>query len=97
MKYFEAVGIGLDIFLCAILTGQKNTTLSLAAARGAQKQIWFACVFCKFLSWLVQRDHCADQLDGISMGVSNYARAFVGLVLLATILASPVFVIIHFL
>jgi hypothetical protein len=86
VRYFEVVGIGLDIFLCAILTGQKATTLSMAAARAEPGGLWVACRFCAFLPWFVQRNHCADQRAGIGMAGINYFRAIVGLVILALLL-----------
>jgi hypothetical protein len=87
--YLTQVGIAFDMQLNAILGGVAGQTISLRMAQAALRKVWAACVFCKVLSWLVQRDHCADQLGGKPMNDENYFRAFVGLVVLAILLGAP--------
>ena len=41
-----------------------NETVSGHVAREAAAGKHWACVFCKFLSWGVERDHCEDTLAG---------------------------------
>lgn len=91
MSYFVQLGVAFDMMLNAILGGEAGQTLSYRAALAASQKVWGWCVFCRFLSWWVQRNHCANQLAGIGMDGDQYARAFVGLLMLAALLAAPVF------
>lgn len=89
VSYLVQIGIAFDMLLNAFLGGEAGQTISMRAALAAEKRIAFWCVFCRLLSWLVQRDHCADQLAGIPMKFGNYFRAFIGLGALAGVLAIP--------
>jgi len=81
IAYLKAVFVGLDIFLCAILTGQTATTISLAAAYGQEKRILAGCVFCQFLN-IIQPNHCESQLAGLPMSLWSYAK---GLILISAL------------
>jgi hypothetical protein len=87
--YLRQVGIAFDMFMNALLGGVAGQTLSLRAALAARRRVWGWCVLCRFLSWWVQRDHCADQLNGVGMDEDEYFRAMVGLFALALILSAP--------
>ncbi len=91
IDWLEQVGIAFDMMLNAVLGGVAGQTISLRAALASRRHVWFACVFCRFLSWLVQRDHCLDQLTGVRMTGANYLRATAGLLVLAAVLLSPIY------
>ncbi len=93
--YLDAVGVQLDCFLCAIIFGIKGQTISIHAALERKAGKKWACLLCAFLSWLVQHDHCQDQLDGIPMGTTNLFRAFCGLTILFLLLFYPVFYLLN--
>ena len=82
------------MLLNAILGGDAGQTISSRAAVEAKARKPFWCVLCCFLSWLVQHDHCADQLAGIGMDDWQYARAFAGLLVLAALIAGTVHAVI---
>jgi hypothetical protein len=91
MTYFYNVGVAFDMMLNALLGGQAGQTISYrAAVNGLVRHKRFWCVFCRFLSWLVQRNHCEDQLCGIIMDGEQEFRAFIGLLFLAALMATPV-------
>jgi hypothetical protein len=87
LNYLVQIGVAFDMMLNAILGGEAGQTLSYRAAVDAEARKPFWCLFCHFLSWWVQRDHCADQLTGIGMDDWQYLRAFVGLLILAALIA----------
>jgi hypothetical protein len=89
VTYLENLGIALDMFFNALFGGVAGQTISMRAAL-AQKNSQIACWFCQFLSWLIQRNHCADQLDGVMMQPENYFRAGCGLLVLMSLLIGPI-------
>jgi hypothetical protein len=93
--WLTAVFYALDMLLCAILTGRKATTLSMASAQGESKKILAACIFCDFLSLWVQKNHCQKTLAGIPMGENNELRAGLGLLLLAALIWTVAEAAIH--
>lgn len=86
VSYCETVGIQLDELLCAIIFGVRGMTISLHAALEEATGARWACWLCDFLSFWVQRHHCADQRRGLPMGGENYLRAIAGLLLLCVLL-----------
>lgn len=50
-----------------------------------KKERW-ACVACRILSRLVQKDHCRDQIKSVPMQLGNSLRALAGLLALAFLL-----------
>ncbi len=96
-NYFLQLGLAFDMFLNALLGGWAGQTISYRAALGmeARKPAW--CMFCRLLSWLVQRDHCQDQIAGVPMDGEEYFRALIGLLVLAAILATPVVMLVRLL
>jgi hypothetical protein len=74
------------MLLCAIIFGVRGMTISLHAAQEETTGARWACSLCDFLSFWVQRHHCADQRRGLPMGGQNYLRAIAGLLLLCTLL-----------
>jgi hypothetical protein len=96
MTYLTQLGIAFDMMLNAILGGMAGQTISLRAALGAKAGSRVGCVLCRFLAWLVQPNHCADQLNNTPMKPAQYFRAFVGLVVLAVSIAAPaIFIVRH--
>ena len=86
MSYFIEIGVAFDMMLNAILGGQAGQTLSYRAAVAQSRRELWGCLFCHFLAWLVQPQHCIDQLTGTGMKQAQYVRAFLGLAVLAGIL-----------
>lgn len=82
----KGAGIALDETEAAALSGPQGETISIWAAMQARHGSAFAHLVC-FGLWLVQARHCRDQLTGVPMGLSNYARAIVLLILFAPVAA----------
>jgi hypothetical protein len=87
LAYAERVGIEIDTFCNVVfLGGALGQTVSLHAALANRDGKPWGCVFCRFLSVVVQRDHCADQfLAGPTPG-GAYVRA--GMAFLAAFVAA---------
>jgi len=84
-----ADGFGLDRALAALWFGAKNgETISLIVAQWQSAGSVAGCRWCSFLSWAVERDHCAKQLDQTSPATPtlNAVRAAVLLALLSIVL-----------
>ena len=67
--YLDRCGYQLDCFLNALFGGAEDTPISLAAARARlteqrQGRFGWGCVMCRWLSWTVERHHCARQIEG---------------------------------
>ena len=77
----DRAGYMLDCFLCALFGGPENTPISLEAARAKDRGARWGCIMCRFLSWTVERHHCAKQLHGIA--VQRWAALRAGLMLAA--------------
>lgn len=87
MNYFERCGQEFDVAVNVITGGQENETVSYRCAVAARAGKRWGCFMCRLLSWLVQRDHCADQFTagptklfvfiraGIAFGVAGIAIA----------------------
>ena len=97
INYFNQVGIAWDMLWNTFFGGKAGQTLSYRAALGMEAKKPFWCVFCRFLSWLVQRNHCEDQLAGIPMKDENHLRAFGGFVVLSIIFSLPFIWLYHLL
>lgn len=93
ITYFKNVFVAFDMFLNAALGGVAGQTISMRAALAQKLGTPWACVFCRFLSWLVQRDHCQDQLTSVPMTDPEYAKAAGGLIVLAGLLVAPFYLI----
>lgn len=68
-NYLDRIGFQLDCLLYAILGGPEDTPISLGAARARvieqqQRRLGWGCILCRWLSWTVERHHCARQLEG---------------------------------
>lgn len=55
--------------------GDASQTLSVRTALAAERKERWACILCKALGVVVQREHCEKQLDGAPMHPLNYIRA----------------------
>jgi hypothetical protein len=95
ISWAEQVGIAFDMFLNAILGGKAGQTISIRAALASQSGSRLGCLFCRLLSWLVQRNHCADQLAGIGMPFGSYVRALICLIALAWLMATTILAVIR--
>lgn len=71
LAYLARAGIGFDMFINVLTGGAIDQTVSYRVAKAAgwgpngkqQPGRKWACYFCVFLTWFVQRDHCADQFN----------------------------------
>jgi hypothetical protein len=86
-NYCENVGIAFDRLVNAsFLAGDKDETVSLHAALDARAGRRWACVFCRVLSVLVQRNHCADQFLPGTSTPATFIRAGISFAAAFTIL-----------
>ena len=83
-KVLKGEGIALDDAEAAALGAPKGETISLWVALSARHGRVLAHLACLGL-WLVQLRHCRDQLAGVPMQPSNYARAIILLIVFAPI------------
>lgn len=68
-------GIALDKTEAALIGVPNGDTISLYTAMKARHGVFLARVGCAVFSVLIQRHHCAKQLDGTPMKPMNYVRA----------------------
>lgn len=80
-------GIALDKEEAEWLGNTNGETISYWMAVENRHGRTAAHLFCAAL-WLVQANHCRDQLIGVPMQPSNYVRAIVLLILFAPIAAT---------
>lgn len=73
--YIERCGIEFDVAVNVLFGGQLSQTVSFRAALAQRAGKTWGCVFCKILSVLVQRDHCADQFIPGSSTPATFIRA----------------------
>lgn len=87
--FFERVGIEFDIAINVLTGGPLGWTVSQRAAYGAGwrpspdpataqrtgKRKPGCCVFCRFLSLVVQRGHCSLQFTNKPSSIPTYIRA----------------------
>jgi hypothetical protein len=84
-SYVWRCGEELDRFLnVTLLGGMVGETISTHSAREASSRRW-ACVMCRWLSFSVEKDHCAKTLAGQSISPRGGLKA--GVQLLALFLA----------
>lgn len=69
-------GMALDETEGAILGAPKGYKISMWWAKEARQGKRWACIGCRLLSILVQKDHCEKQLAGKPMTTLSYLRAF---------------------
>jgi len=74
-------GIALDKTEAALLGIPNGETISLYSAMEAKHGVVLAKIACAIFSVLIQRHHCANQLDGTPMTAMNYVRAAICLIL----------------
>ena len=60
----EALDEGLNVVL---FNGDPHVTISEHAADAQHAKRRWGCVLCQWLSWTVERNHCAKTLAGTSM------------------------------
>ncbi|MDD2878792.1 MAG: hypothetical protein PHZ23_16365 [Acidiphilium sp.] len=68
-------GIALDETEAALLGIPNGETISLYEAMQKKHGVLLAKIACAIFSVLIQRHHCANQLDGTPMKPMNYVRA----------------------
>ena len=85
-RVFRA-GKALDVMLCVVLfDGDGSETMSHYAARRRAEGAGWACLFCRLLALLVERNHCAKALA--PGDVSRVASVRAGLAMLLALAAA---------
>jgi hypothetical protein len=74
-RYLERCGVEFDTAVNVLAGGQLGQTVSLRVAIAARAGKRWGCVFCWFLNWAVQRNHCALQFQNVPSPVLTYIRA----------------------
>lgn len=74
-QYLERCGIEFDTAVNVLTGGQLGQTVSYRVAVAARAGKRWGCVFCWFLNWAVQRNHCALQFVNVPSTVMTYLRA----------------------
>ena len=64
MRYWRNVILALDMAFNAIFGGLPNETMSLRAARAADRNSRPGCLVCVVLGFLIECDHCGRTLRG---------------------------------
>ncbi len=85
-NYFHTVFDQLDCFLCAILGGQPDTTISLAAARAKRDGEDWGCWLCEWLHLTLRQHHCERTIKGEHLGAFALICAAVQLSVLFAII-----------
>jgi hypothetical protein len=82
LDYLKRLGLAIDqVQNVALFNGSQTETVSHHAARAWRDGKKWGCVVCRFLSIVVERNHCAKQLDPNS-GPTSLGPALRSLVLL---------------
>jgi hypothetical protein len=74
-RYLGRCGIEFDTSVNVLFGGQLGQTVSYRVAVAARDGKRWGCIFCWFLSWAVQKNHCALQFEKGPSPVSTYIRA----------------------
>lgn len=64
MRYLRTLFDQLDCFLCAVLGGPEDTTISLRAALARARGKRWGCCVCWWLHQTLRQRHCQRVLDG---------------------------------
>ncbi len=79
MTYLRHLTLSLDRFLnVVLLRGSAEQTISINAALNQDKK--WGCYLCKWLSWTVEKDHCAKALRNEDTSPESGLKAFIQLV-----------------
>ena len=74
-RYLERCGIEFDTAINVLTGGQLGQTVSLRVAEAERAGKEWGCLFCWFLDWAVQRNHCALQFSKTPSPWTVYVRA----------------------
>ncbi|MDA8049952.1 MAG: hypothetical protein M0002_08100 [Rhodospirillales bacterium] len=86
----EGITEAADRFLNALAGGLASQTISERAALAKSRGKMWGCALCRYLSWTVERHHCARTLAGIEERPAAAVLAGVQLALAAAALAGAV-------
>lgn len=75
VRYAQRCGIEFDTAINVLTGGDLDQTVSMRAALAQRAGKTWGCAFCRVLSILVQRDHCADQFTDTQAPWFVYVRA----------------------
>lgn len=76
-SYIDRLAYETDVWLSVATGGPEDETVSLRTARAAANGGRLACLFCRWLSLTVERDHCTKQLRGTVTKPAGAVRAAV--------------------
>ena len=74
-RWAENCGLTFDVAVNVLFAGTPFQTVSYRAAVAQRDGKPWGCLMCRFLSWAVQRDHCADQFTDTEAPAIVYVRA----------------------
>lgn len=81
--YIQRIGLAVDELLNVIwFSGRPDQTISVHAALEQRKGTRWACVLCKILDVLVERDHCPKQFTEGPTGIVAGIRSILALIVL---------------
>lgn len=75
IAYLRRLGVETDVWLSVLTGGPAGETISLRVARARLNGSRPACLVCQVLSRLVERGHCAKQLNGKATAPDATLRA----------------------
>jgi hypothetical protein len=75
LAYFERCGIEFDTAVNVLTGGNLGQTVSLRVAEAQRAGKLYGCVFCWFLNWAVQPNHCQLQFTTKPSPWTVYVRA----------------------
>lgn len=79
-SYFQRIGLAVDeLFNVVWFNGRPDQTISLHAALDQRKGKRWACVLCRILDVLVERNHCANQFVEGPTGTAAAIRSILAL------------------
>ncbi len=75
LDYLERCGIEFDVAVNVLAGGDLGQTVSYRVAVAAREGRRIGCLFCWFLDWAVQRNHCERQFGNDPAGPLTFVRA----------------------
>lgn len=75
LTYLERCGIEFDTAVNVLTGGKLGQTVSLRVAEAQRAGKLYGCLFCWFLNWAVQENHCALQFTTKPSPWTVYVRA----------------------
>lgn len=74
-RYFDRCGVEFDIAVNVLTGGELGQTVSYRAAVAQRDGKRWGCIFCWFLNYAVQRNHCPLQFVKQPANLASFIRA----------------------